>query len=871
MEAILGHQNLDFDCVSSMVAAQKIHPDSNIFLQPTSEGNVLEYLNLYRHHFSFQRHSQFDLDVLETVIVVDTNRRSRLGPYEEAIDAADRIVVYDHHPPEQSNIDADEYYFDSVGALITYMVELLRGRSLQISPIEATLFLLGLHQETGSLQFGNTDARDYETGKFLMEAGANLDVVQNFIHRQLNEDQIDLFNDLLDESRQKTINNVPVTIATAEREEYLGEISLLTHKLQETENCNVLFVLVRLGNRIQMVFRSRYEYVDVGSIAEEFGGGGHGRAASATLSGITLHEAESALEDTLRDRLKPELVAEDIMSKPVHSVRQDLPVSEAQNVMHRLGHQGMPIIDENEELVGIISRTDIDKAIQHDLTHAPVKGFMSPHVVTASQDTSLSQLKEIMMDEQIGRLPIVEGGEIRGIVSRSDMIRALHRKKPLEGETNPAVHQSYSRDIDDNIEPRIPRLLPKPWTHRLKEWGKLAAEMDEQLFIVGGCVRDLLMEKPIKDIDFVVERDGIQFARELVNREGGRCSVHEKFRTAVITLPDDTQIDIATARSEYYSHPAALPDVEIDHVSVAQDLRRRDFTINAMAVSVNPETFGDLLDPYGGRTDIVERQIRILYATSFLDDPTRIFRAVRFAERFHFEIEDRTYLQMKQALRGHPFDPVSGDRIREELNLIFQESEVSNIVQSLYEYEIMQELSPEFSKPGDMSDYFRNAGEYLEQYEVKHPELVYYLILFEPLSDNTAVELAQRLNFPSSYHKQIKKSTDFKSVREQLAEVRSPSEIVRALEDFDYTELLIARCCLEREPIRNSIRKFLNRLAHVEPIVTGDELEEWGLEPGPEMGEILDRLYYYQLDHPEARLETLESFYREQLEPELQS
>lgn len=864
MDIVIGHQNLDFDCVSSMVAAKKLHPGANIFLQPTAEGNVLEYLNLYEHHFSFYRQPQFEPDEVETVVVVDTNRRSRLGPYEEALDTAERVVLYDHHPPENSDIDADEYVYDSVGALITYLVEQLREDAIKISPIEATLFLLGLHQETGSLLFGTTQSRDYEIGRYLMESGADLDVVQNFIHRQLSDEQMDLFNDLLENSRNLSINNVPVTITTAVRDDYVPEISLLAHKFQDTENSNFLCVLVQLGEHIQLVLRNRHESVDAGGIAEEFGGGGHARAASATLSGVTLKEAQNALEDTLRHRLKPGLIARDLMSDPVHSIRQDLPVEEAHKVMLRLGHQGMPITNDAGELVGIISRADIDKAVRHELEHAPVKGFMSPQVVTVEPDTSLSQLRNVMMSEQIGRLPVVEDGELIGIVTRSDIIQALHEQKPVEEEMFRSKDPSLPGAVADNIEPRLNRTMGETWAKRFRQWGKIAEEMGESLFLVGGCVRDILMEESTKDIDFVVEEDGIKFGQALREETGGTISTHEKFKTAEVTLPDGDRVDIATARSEYYSHPAALPDVEIEHTSVVQDLRRRDFTINAMAVSLNPGEYGDLLDLYGGRDDLENGLVRILYATSFLDDPTRMFRAIRFSRRFGFVVEERTEFQLKQALQGNPFDPVSGDRLREEFNLIFNENNPLEVIDGLFEQRILQHLSPEFSRPEPMDEWFETAETLINQFEPEQPNLVYFCLLFEPLTPGTAAFMGRRLNLPRAWRRTIEASQSFEEVRSELSGLDNPSDIHEVLDQFDdQSELLLARMAVDGGATAETIRRYLEDITRKEPLVTGEVLKEWGMEPGPQMGDVLEELFYYQLDHDNVDRAELKQYFEE--------
>ncbi|MFB6346108.1 MAG: CBS domain-containing protein, partial [bacterium] len=570
MDIIVGHENLDFDCVASMVAAQKLHPSARMFIQPTAEGPVREFLNLFRDHYSFNTVNDYSASDVETMIVVDTNRRDRLGPYSEALDHAETVILYDHHSRESADIDADEAHYDSVGALITYLVEIIRDRSIGLKPADATLFLLGLHQETGSLQFGSTSARDYAAGQFVLENGANLDVVQNFSHKPLSPEQLDLLNDLIDASRNLTINEVPITIATAKRDEYVPEVALLAHKLQDTENSNFLCLIVGMGERIQVVFRNRYDHIDVSKIAEQFGGGGHSRAASATLSGVTMEESEQALLQVFNQQLKPKLVARDIMSTPVHSIRPDLDVEEAQRIMLRLDHRGLPITDENNELVGIITRTDVSKAVKHDLTHAPVKGFMTPDVVTVDPDTSLERLQMILSNEQIGRLPVLENNQLIGIVTRTDIIRTLHQSQrsqaDLLGEGSP-----YSTPVEsENVTQLMEETLPDKWFRRVKNWGRMASRLGDSLYLVGGCVRDILLGERTKDFDFILEENAIRFGEELIEREGGDISTHEEFQTAVVTLPDGDRVDLATARSEYYTHPAALPEVEVEQVSLVQ-------------------------------------------------------------------------------------------------------------------------------------------------------------------------------------------------------------------------------------------------------------------------------------------------------------
>ncbi|MFP4687635.1 MAG: CBS domain-containing protein [bacterium] len=864
MDIIIGHQNHDFDCVASMVAAKRLYPEGRIFLQPTAEGGVLEFLNLYRDYFSFFRFSQYRDEKIKKLIIVDTNKKERLGPYEKTLARAEEIIVYDHHPPGEATIDADEYYYDEAGALITVMVNKLRKKNIIPTPFEATLFMLGVHQETGNLQFGTTAAADYEVGCFLMENGADLDIVQNFCNRKLNAEQRELFNDILSGSHQFSINNIPVTIASASRDEYVPELALLAHKLRDVENINLLFLLVKMGNRIQLVIRNRYQHVDAGAIAGQFGGGGHKRAASATLSGVTLSEAQEAIIDLLKNKLKPEITAADIMSSPVHSVRQDLPVEEAHKIMLRLGHHGLPITDSDDRLVGIITRSDVDKAIHHSLTHAPVKGFMSPEVTTVSPETGLQQIQNILMENQIGRLPVVAGERLVGIVTRTDIIRVLHERYQPSREEQFRSSPAYSSIREpDNVEYLLKEILSEKWYRRLREWGKLSGRIGDSVFLVGGCVRDILMEEETRDFDFVVEKDGIGFARALVEKEGGSLSVHEKFKTAVVTLEDGCKLDIATARSEYYSHPAALPRVDIDHASVYQDLQRRDFTINAMAINLLPDHFGDLLDFYGGRRDIEEGRIRVLHTTSFLDDPTRIFRAVRFAARFNFKIARSTEFQLNQALPGSPFQSVSGDRLREELNQLFLEADPWFGVKKLFEYNVLQVLEPELELLEEMKEWFGRARELIKRYNPALPQMLYYCLLFEPLKLEKAVSLARRLTFRQDSMEILEKYKEFDNFRDELLWASKDSRIYELADRISLTESILALMAREPEKNREKLRRYLEELQKIEPVIDGKQLIKLGMKPGPELGYALEKMFMYQLDMenptPEKLLDRLKT------------
>ncbi|MGE5843989.1 MAG: CCA tRNA nucleotidyltransferase [Syntrophaceae bacterium] len=241
-----------------------------------------------------------------------------------------------------------------------------------------------------------------------------------------------------------------------------------------------------------------------------------------------------------------------------------------------------------------------------------------------------------------------------------------------------------------NITEGIKERLSPALQDVLLEAGTLAREMGYRAYIVGGAVRDVLMGLQSLDVDIVAEGEGIRFARSLAGRLRARVKSYERFGTATLTFPDGTKVDIATARTETYERPAALPRVTPG--SIRDDMFRRDFTVNAMAVSLMPGDFGRLLDDFGGYRDIRQRRIRALHERSFIDDPTRIFRAVRFEKRLDFRIVRSTEQWIAEALSRPLLEELEDYRIATELRLILGEPDPAGMLRRLSDLGIIERL-----------------------------------------------------------------------------------------------------------------------------------------------------------------------------------
>jgi tRNA nucleotidyltransferase (CCA-adding enzyme) len=490
-------------------------------------------------------------------------------------------------------------------------------------------------------------------------------------------------------TRHYNIKNTDIIVSYTTTDEFVQGLDALTYRLLEVENGEVALVAAAMKGKTYVVGRSRSNNINVNEVLQGLGGRGHAKAASAIVKDIDL---ERIIEKILKEaecRAKPGLLARDIMSTPVKTLAGDISMEEAGKIMLRYGHTGMPVV-EGERMIGMISRRDVEKAKIHELAHAPVKGFMTSGVLTASPDTPVNEIQKVMVEYDIGRLPIVEDGRIYGIVSRTDILRTLHGDQYPEDH---AVLYSAAPLEQENCLELMQDRLPARILSTLRLAGQVAEELNCAVYCVGGFVRDLFLRLPNFDVDLVVEGDGIVLAQQLAERLGGKAKIHERFKTAVITLPDGLKVDVATARTEFYEFPAALPRVE--RASIKEDLYRRDFTINTLALALNPGNFAELIDYFGGRKDLEKGIIKILYNLSFVEDPTRILRAIRFEQRYKFTIEEDTLKFARDAIARRLLDKLSYARIIHELILILEEKDPVPSLDRMKEIGVWSYIFPE--------------------------------------------------------------------------------------------------------------------------------------------------------------------------------
>lgn len=655
MDVILTHTNADFDSLGAMIGAKHLNPRALIALPASLNANVRRYVGLYRDAFGMVDFAALDPAEIERVILVDAQDATRAGDVRSLLDRADVAwEILDHHPRLKSPLPPGPHEIRPVGAATTILATRLQKAGETLTAPEATGMLLGVMEDTGRLSFPSTTPEDAEAVAYLLRQGARLDQVSEYLDTPLTPAQQELLTDLLPQLELKDQKEGPVLLVGLDHPHAVEGQSVVLERLMSLFRPTLAVMAVRTGGHTQIVARARAG-IDLRELLSPWGAHGHPTAASAHVApGPDPAEVIQEIRDRLPSLATAGPVARDLMSAPVRSLSFEDTAAEALESMRRWGHTAMPVVHEGRAQ-GVISRRDLDRALHHGFGDRSIKGMVARRVEAVAPDTPLEALRERMTSLDIGRLLVLDEGRLVGIVTRSDLIRTLDDRDKAAG----AAPTSY------DLEDRLKAMWPADWQEVLHEVGRIAGS--RPTYLIGGAVRDLLLERPSFDIDLMVEGDAIALAKDLAARLGAKIKVHEPFGTAHVTLPSGKRLDLATARVEHYPYPGSLPVVSPS--TVRQDLSRRDFTINALAMRLNPEAFGELLDFFGGVRDLRERVLRVLHPISFIEDPVRLFRAVRFETKLGFRMDAVTEAYGRYAMESGRFDGLGGERLKLELRL----------------------------------------------------------------------------------------------------------------------------------------------------------------------------------------------------------
>jgi tRNA nucleotidyltransferase (CCA-adding enzyme) len=824
-EVIATHGNTDFDGFAAMLAARHLYPGAVVAVGALNR-NVRDFYRLHAEELGpVVEIARLELDAIRRLIVIETTNATRLGELEPvALDPGVEKALFDHHGdaglpdwvhPEAAVLSAD-------GALTTTLVGILAERELLPTSLEATTFALGIHEDTGSLTYPTSTQRDADALAWCLRHGARQDLVSAYLHTPLAAGERDLLHHLMEALEPVDSGGEEVLLAAVRWPEYVEGVSNLAHKIVDLTDAKALVLLVEMDGRVFAVARSRSDRIDAAVLAAALGGGGHAQAASA-ISRATLDDARAiVLGELERTRHEPRR-AREVMSTPPRAVGPGDSVREAMVLCQRHGQSGVFVI-EDRRVVGAVSREDLDKAIGHGLAHAPVRGIMSGRVVTASEDSTLADLQSLVTDADDGRVAVLRGGELVGVVTRADLLRALEGVEPGPEETRESLAEELAR---------VESLRP------LYEAVASLGERVEGIYLVGGTIRDILLGEESFDVDIAVEGDAIVFARELASVLGGRATPHEKFGTAIVLYGNGKRIDVVTTRTEFYDSPGALPTVE--RAGLREDLFRRDFTINAMAVSLKPADFGRLVDPFGGRADLGQRVVRVLHNLSFIDDPTRIFRGIRYEARYGFRLDVHSARLARGCIEMGLVGDLSSARLRDELVVLLEDPGAAGGIRRLGELGADRAIHPHLRGDDEAAALFERANALRHELHAEVPAWrIGIAVLGRDMTSEEAYAWLERLKVRRrDVNRIVGAITVAPRIVERLrAERLDPAQVVSLADAFAPDAPLLA---LAREE-RPELREYFTRLRDVRLEIGGEDLAALGLSESPRVGEVLAEL-----------------------------
>ncbi len=860
MDVITTHTNADFDCLGAMTAALRLYPGALLSFPGSQEKCLRDFVERHSDYLPHvTRAKEIDLEAISRLIIVDCQYASRIGRFAEILNRPGlEIHIYDHHPVTNESIVPTHGTIAVCGAASTILAAVLMKEGVSLSPEEATLIMLGIHEDTGRLLFASATPDDYRVAGWLLGEGARLNIVTDALTPELTKAQMGLLKQLLTTLKTSTVNGVTISVAHASCDHYVGDIASLAHLMRDMENMDALFVAVAMEDHVYLVARSHVPEIDAGEIMKGFQGGGHATAASAVVHNQSLKGVLEQLDALLQCSIRVQASAGDIMSAPVKTMPDSVTIGGAREYLTRYNCNAMPVMD-GEAMVGVISRKTVEKALHHELGESPVTDFMHTEYLQATADTSLIDIQSYMVTGNRRFVPVFDGARLIGVVTRTDLMR--HTYGGRRGQSG-ALYDLESLEVPTRIR-SVAGLLGKRLTADIRETlralGAVGDELGMAVYAVGGFVRDLLLGIENLDIDITVEGDGIFFAECFSGHYGGRVRSHRKFGTAVLVLPDGQKIDVASTRLEYYESPGALPTVE--RASLRHDLYRRDFTVNTLALCINGGRFGDLTDHFGGQQDIQERVVRVLHNLSFVEDPTRVFRAIRFEQRLGFHLAPHTENLIRNAVRIHLLDKLGGERLLSELVQIMREKEPVAAIGRMSSLELLPFIHPALKLVPATERVLHETGQVMAWFRLLYledhcePWQVYFMGLCDGLTSGEFHDACGRLAIPgrlasrlcSQRHLVFSILNTIKRRLKQSSEVRN-SQLFSWFNGLAPEMLLYLAARASSEQVRRFVSLYLTRLREITPVLNGDDLCGLGLEPGPLFRSIKERLLQARLD-----------------------
>jgi len=853
---VTSHPNADLDALGSMVAARHLWPGAEAVLSQGAEpaaNRLLEWLGAEAP--PIREAGDIDPEAIHTLVVVDTADLARLGPFAAvARRSGVRLCIYDHHGADEGELPAGaEVVAGTAGSNTAVMVGDLMAREAAVTPAEATVMAAGIYEDTGLFTFAGVSAEDFEAARWLQQQGADLALVGRLLRQDLTPAQVHLLDRLLANADPVPGLRHPVVLAAVDDPGEVQDAANVVQRVMDSLETAAFLALIQQGDRVFVIGRARRGGPDIGRVAQELGGGGHAHAASASLPRVPLAEVRERVVEALhREDGRRQRVGE-LAVRHIHHLPAELTVAEAADRIRRFPLTRMPVLTAAGEPRGWVDQGLLGRAIAHGLGDQPLTDYAAP-LPTVGPEAPIAEAEEWILDRDYPLVGMVEGERLTGLLTRSDLIRNWREVSGGLPESFQARADSGSRR---NLGNRLRESLPGETEQALEALGQLAAETGVGAFLVGGLVRDLILRRPNTDVDVVVEGDAVALARAYAARHGWHVHSHERFGTAVLIGPRQERIDLASSRIEHYPYPAALPEVEAG--SVKADLFRRDFTINALAVELDGPRFGRLLDLFGGLQDLRNRVIRVLHSLSFVEDPTRILRAVRFEAELDFSLDAQSQRLIRNAVELELPARLSGHRLFRELRYLLETPSAAAGADRLRELGMLPFVHPQLAGKGGEAAVARveTGEEVLTWYRLLYREeaparwKVFLLLLLWACSPEALKKalLDFELRARDADHLVADQRHGEQLVRSLRAgdAAEDDAALFEALETLSLEGGLALMAVHDEDRVRQRISHYLQHLRGMAPALTGAEIMALGVEQGPAVGRWLRELTHARI------------------------
>ncbi len=817
-------EGADLDALSASFGVLKIYEDACLLRPRYLSKRASSVFKDFKHLFRMCD----GLPERFILILVDTHHLPEDIP-EERLEG---IIVYDHHPDEREQKPPGRW--EKVGAATTLVVEELIEKGIELSSEEATLLALGIYEDTGNFTYQGTTERDLRAVAWLISQGMNLKTLRKYLLESYTKEQIEVIRRILSSVEKVYVNGYEVAFATAQLERYEPDINALLYEVRDLKEADAFFVIIEAQNKTYVFGRSQKREIDVGRILSYFGGGGHPEAGAIKLENVSAERLKNLLISYIKSSKPPKIKVRDIMSSPPFVLSENLSVRDALAELSDRGFASAPVINRKGSIVGIISKKALLK-LNRLYPEEPVGDFVNRDFTALSPDAPLWEAEEVLTKFGQKLIPVVEDGTVIGVVTRLDILQRM--KEDL----------SQSKAFYKKVE------LPKNIRGISEEVGSIARSLGYRAYIVGGAVRDIILRKEVWDIDFVVEGKAIEVARLLAKEKGVELHSFPEFGTAHMKI-GDLKLEFATARRETYPRPGAYPRIE--EASLKEDLIRRDFTINAMALSVNPEDFGMLIDYFGGIRDLKDGIVRVLHPVSFIEDPVRILRALRFAGRFRFRLSKSTERLLKQAVNLGMLEEAPTGRIMNEVRLALREDRLIEILSLYRKFKVLEHIIEDFRWDPSLEERLIDIKRVVDWHSLEFPEeridygWIFLMLILSTVRPQVAESFLKKVSAPSWVRESMRVFyRRLSSVKEKLKGAERNSEIYRILKGLHLSLLLILMSCKE---VQSKVKLYLERLRFFRLSREAvSRLKEEGYK-GKELGKKIEELKEELMDGKES-------------------